>query len=183
MASSTRAPFAAILFMGLFMGFAALSGCAHNPRTVWSPGERTLCAGRICYRVGALGTGWQLVHEEGTEIGFFNKRISAVIQGNATCRDDAEAAPLASLTDHLLIGYTDRVVSKTETVAVDGREALHSVYRAKLDGVPLVLDLYVLKRNGCIFDLSYVAPPDRYEDGGVDFGDFVAGFADARKVL
>ena len=164
-------------------GVAASGGCAHSPRTVWTPGDRMLCAGRVCYRVGPLGTGWQMVHEEGAEIGFYNRRIAGIIQGNATCRDDAETAPLASLTDHLLIGYTERHPTRTETVAVDGREALHSIVKAKLDGVPLILDLYVLKRNGCIFDLSYVAPPDTYEDGGGDFGEFVAGFADARKAL
>ena len=80
-----------------------------------------------------------------------------MIQGNATCRDDADPAPLGSLTAHLLIGYTDRRTRSTEHVAVDGREALRSVIDARLDGVPVVLDLYVLKRNGCVFDLSLAA--------------------------
>jgi hypothetical protein len=42
----------------------------------------------------------------------------------------------------------------------------------------VVLDLYVLKRDGCVFDLTYAAPSARYPAGLADFGCFVAGFAD-----
>ncbi len=63
---------------------------------------------------------------------------------------------------------------------LDRREALHTHLDAKLDGVPMTLDLYVMKRNGCIFDLSYAAPPDAFARGYGDFQRFVDGFADTR---
>src|SRR5581483_12506640 len=139
-----------------------------------------LCQKGNCYRVGELGAGWQEVHKEGAAVGFFNEKLGAVVQANATCRDDAEAAPLAALTRQLLIGYTEREQKDQQTIPLAGREALRTRVDAKLDGVPVALDLIVLRRNGCIYDLTYVAPPDRFEEGRPEFQRFVAGFADER---
>jgi hypothetical protein len=116
-------------------------------------------------------------------VGFFSPTLGAVIHANGTCRDDAEASSLETLTRQLFIGYTDRQPIDSRTVTIDGRDALHSVLTARLDGVPVVLDLYVLKRNGCIFDLGYVAPPEQHARGEADFARFVAGFADERKFM
>ena len=123
------------------------------------------------------------MHQEGTAVGFFSDSVGGVIEANATCRDDADAAPLRALTRQLLIGYTDRNVESQDKVSLDEREALHTRVDAKLDGVPMTLDLYVMKRNGCIFDLSYAAPPDAFARGAADFQRFVDGFADVRDVM
>lgn len=158
----------------------ALFGCAH---THYDASQDKLCYRAVCYRFGSLGAEWQAlqVKSDGAAIGFFNPRLGAIIASNATCRTDAEAAPLASLTRQLLIGYTDRQQRLSESVMLDGRGALHTVVEARLDGVPMVLDLYVLRRDGCVFDLSLAAPPDRYAEGRAEFARFVGGFADARK--
>ena len=150
-----------------------ISGCAHAE---WRAAEHRLCAGETCYQVGALAAGWHVVHQEGGEVGFFNDSAGAIIQSNASCRDDADAAPLSTLTNHLLIGYTDRRVRSQERVELDRREALRTVLDVRLDGVPMVLDLYVLIRNGCIFDLSLAAPPSAYATALGDFQRFVSGF-------
>jgi hypothetical protein len=160
---------------------AAVAGCAHAPKGRFDAATRKACAGDVCYATGALPPAWRLVHQEGAAIGFYNDRVGGVIEANATCRDDADAAPLPALTRQLLIGYTERTIEKQETVPLAEREALHTRVRAKLDGVPMLLDLYVLKRNGCIFDLSYAAPPAEQARGAQDFAQFVAGFTDARQ--
>jgi hypothetical protein len=46
----------------------------------------------------------------------------------------------------------------------------------KLDGVPVEMDLVVLKKDGCTFDLTYTAAPDRFEDRREDFRRFVREF-------
>ena len=150
-------------------------GCAETPQS------KSLCAGRECYRVGDLGTDWRAIASRGGQIGYFNSLVGGVIQGNVTCRDDAADVSLGNLTDHLLIGYTERRVRSTALLPFARREALRTVVEAKLDGVPLVLDLYVMKRNGCIFDLSFAAPPDGYEHGLPDFRRFVDGFLDTTR--
>jgi hypothetical protein len=161
---------------------ATAAGCAHPPRgRIEAAGAADrICAGETCYRVGALGGDWRLVHQKGAAVGFFSQAVGGIIEANATCREDADAAPLPALTRQLLIGYTERHIASQATVPLDAREALRTRVDAKLDGVPMSLDLYVLKRNGCIFDLSYAAPPEAFARGSGDFQRFVDGFADAR---
>jgi hypothetical protein len=160
---------------------SAVAGCAHAPKGRFDPAASKVCAGDVCYKTGALPSGWRLVHQQGASVGFYSDAVGGVIEANATCRDDAEAAPLTTLTRQLLIGYTERKIDKQETVPLAEREALRTRVDAKLDGVPMALDLYVLKRNGCIFDLSYAAPPASFERGTADFATFVGGFTDARR--
>ena len=160
-----------------------VAGCAHTPRGhIEAHGAHDrVCAGDVCYRIGALDEGWRLVHQKGTSVGFYSDAVGGVIEANATCRDDADAAPLRALTRQLLIGYTERHIEEQQTVPLDEREALRTRVTAKLDGVPMTLELYVMKRNGCIFDLSYAAPPDAFVRGAGDFQRFVDGFADVRE--
>ena len=179
---SAHALAAIAVLLAVALAAVALAGCAHAPRGRFDAAADQVCAGKVCYRVGALGPGWRLVHQEGAAVGFFSDVVGGVIEANASCRDDADAAPLPSLTRQLLIGYTDRHVVAQRTLPLDAREALRTRVEARLDGVPVVLDLYVLKRNGCIFDLSYAAPPGDFARGVADFARFVDGFADARAV-
>jgi hypothetical protein len=155
--------------LGLLLMLSA--GCAYQPA-----GARAICSGRDCYEVGPLGPAWKSVMREDGMAGDFNAANGGIILSNASCRDDAEAAPLVSLTAHLLVGYTERHERYSGIVALASREALRSVIDAKLDGVPVVLDLYVFKRNGCVFDLSYAAPTAGYDAGLADFQRFVEGF-------
>ncbi len=85
-------------------------------------------------------------------------------------------APLPVAANTLLIGFTDRRTLAEERVSLSGREALHRRVRAKLDGVPLALDLYVVKKDDCLYDLVDLAPPDSAPRGAADFDRLVAGF-------
>jgi hypothetical protein len=162
--------------------FLVVAGCfgPHVPHGHYDADARRVCAGDVCYRFGQL-PGWRVVRQKGPEIAFFDDRTKAVAQANATCRDDAEAASLEVLMRHLILGYTDVQERKSENVWLDGREALHQIVDARLDGVPIRLDLYVLKRNGCIFDLTLAAPPDQYDAVASNFTRFVSGFAQEKR--
>ena len=150
---------------------ALSTGCAYRPAS-----KTAICTGVDCYEVGPLGPGWQSIPQEGGGAGFFNAANGSVILSFASCRDDAEATPLSSLTAHMLVGYSESRERSAVLVPFAHREALRSVIDAKLDGVPVVLDLYVFKSNGCIYDLSFVARPAMYDAGLADFRRFVEGF-------
>ena len=160
----------------------SVAACIRCPRgtsirsPIASAPARSAIAWARCRRAGAS------VHLESAAIGFYSADVGGVIEANASCRDDAEAAPLEALTRLLLIGYTERNDRLADRrCRSTQREALRTQLDAKLDGVPMTLDLLVMKRNGCIFDLSYAAPPDRFARGSTDFAQFVDGFADTRS--
>ncbi len=69
--------------------------------------------------------------------------------------------PLTALTHHLFLHFTDRELASQKTVELDGREALRSELTARLDGVPKHFVIYVLKKDGCVYDFMHIAPPRR----------------------
>ena len=143
-------------------------------------GARTTEAGGVyhashtSYRLGALGPGWQ-PHDSDADLAFYDRELDAMIMVNSECPMKHDA-PLSVAANTLLIGFTERQTLRDERVTLSGREALHRRVRAKLDGVPLDLDLFVLKKDECLYDLVYLAPPDSAGRGIVDFGRLVAGF-------
>lgn len=158
--------------------FALFSGaCGGASATV----EDGLVRGQQArYEIGALGEAWQRVTIAQNDLAWHHPGVGAVVQVNATC-DPFQDVPLAALTNHLLIGFTDRTHRSSDRVSLDGREALRSHVVARLDGVERELLLYVLKKDECTYDFALVAPPgERFRRAAPDFERFVAGFRSRR---
>jgi hypothetical protein len=132
--------------------------------------------GRTSFRTGPLSSTWERIDLDGPLLAFHDTKTGGTIDVYGRCGQDGDDVPLSALTKHLLIGFTEREVQDEKTVPMDGREALHTVVSAKLDGSPVTLSLYVIKKDGCVFDLVYVARPARYADGVAAFEEFVSGF-------
>ncbi len=107
------------------------------------------------YRVGVLDRSWRRLAVEHGDLAFQRPR-DGVISVNATC-EDYDDVPTSVLVNQLLFGTTERVFAVDEEVTLDGRGARHAVLDLELDGVPVRAEIYVLARNGCLFDLAYVS--------------------------
>ena len=129
------------------------------------------------YRIGRPGEGWQALDVEGqNDLAWSHADLAAVIQVNASCDPDLDI-PLPVLTNHLLIGFTEREIRSEERVPLDAREALRTHVVAKLDGVPREMVLTVLKKNGCVYDFALVAPPgSRFERARQAYEAMIGGF-------
>jgi len=110
-------------------------------------------------------------------LAYRNDRKQASILVHGRCEVDSDDVPLVALKNHLFLQFTDREVHKEEVVPFDDREALHTELTAKLDGVPMRYDVWVLKKNGCVYDLLYTAPPAHFGAGHATFQRMVEGFA------
>ena len=64
---------------------------------------------------------------------------------------------------------------------MDGREAMHTVMRAKLDGVPKTFDAYVLKKDGCVYDFVDISAPAELAANRAAFETFVGGISHAER--
>lgn len=129
----------------------------------------------VAFHVGEVPSDWRRVNVDDSALGFRDGRGSSILV-SGRCDLKADDVPLVALTNQLIIGTTDREVVKEEVIPFDRREARHTILRAKLDGVPLVWDLYVMKKNGCVYDMVYVAPPDRFDEGSAAFEKFATQF-------
>jgi hypothetical protein len=160
-----------------------LAACSSGPRYVRDDGALAVRGPETHYRVGALPTQWHAVQVAGeNDVAFAHDGLDAVVQANARCDDADMDVPLESLTQHLLIGFTERQISEERTVPMDDREARITHVVAKLDGVPREMELVVIKKDGCVYDLALIAPHDhRFGTARSDFQAFVRSFhADPR---
>jgi hypothetical protein len=131
----------------------------------------------VAFRVGPTPPRWQRLTVSHAELAFRDPDNEATAAVNSRCGTDGDDVPLAALTQHLFMRFTARRIESEEVVPFDGREALHSVVEAKLDGVPFKFDVWVMKKDGCVYDLYYMAPPNRFDRGVPEFARFVKGFA------
>ena len=157
-----------------FLALLVLSGLATGCRHGELRGNVYSKSG-VRYLIGQLPTNWQPASLKDNDLAWTARDTGHWIALNSTC-DSYQDAPLSVLTQHLLMGFTERQLIEQETVPLDGREALRSHYQAKLDGVPTELLLAVMKKNGCIYDFTYVSPAGRFAEKLADFEQFLRGF-------
>jgi hypothetical protein len=131
--------------------------------------------GDLAFRVGEAPASWRPIQVEHATLAWRDESHRASILLDGRCHEKDGDAPLQALTAHLVMGTTDRAIASQETVPFDGREAMKTRLRAKLDGVPMDYDLVVLKKDGCVYDFVYVSEPGA-ADGAADFERFVGTF-------
>ncbi len=129
------------------------------------------------YRIGTLSGEWQRLRvDDQNDLAWRSERLGSIVQVNATC-DPGSDVPLTALTNHLLLGFTDRDTREQTIVPMDGREALRTHVIASLDGVPREILFYVLKKDDCVYDLTLLTPVGpSFERALVEFEPFVQGF-------
>jgi hypothetical protein len=149
------------------LAFGVLAACAHAD----SFEAGVLRKGELTVRIGPVPPEWRRVRIVGADLAYRDPSREGSVLFDVRCGRSADA-PLPVLTEHLIMGTTDRDFVEQTTIPFDRREALHTLMRAKLDGVPMQYDIYVMKKDLCVFDLVYVAPPERFTVGAPDFERF-----------
>lgn len=131
--------------------------------------------GALRFRTGPVPASWRSIESDGTLLAFRDDQAGATVAVNGRCGVDGDDVPLASLTQHLFLQFTERELQSQEELTLDGRAALRTELTGKLDGVPKQFLVYVLKKDGCVYDFWRIGEP-----GAGDFAafeGFVRGFA------
>lgn len=128
------------------------------------------------YQVGALSQDWKKSREKTPGIVFKHSKYSAKIATEALCGAAFEDVSLPALTKNLLTGLEDVQKLKQEEWSLSQRKALYSKVRASLDGVPVALNIVVIKKDQCQFDFLSTAPLEAEQEIASDFVSFVRGF-------
>jgi hypothetical protein len=133
-------------------------------------------SGKIAFQLPDPPPGWRRVEVEDASLAFRDDEHAASVLLNARCLSADDRTPLVALTNHLLIGATERQYVSQAPEPFDGREALHTKLTAKWDGVPMAIDMYVLSKDGCVYDFVYLGDPSGFDRGAAAFEGFVRGF-------
>lgn len=132
--------------------------------------------GPVAFAIAPVPAGWSRLDVSDATLAYRDAANGASILINGRCRSADQRTPLVALTNQLLIGTTEREYIEQNAEPFDGREALHTIVRAKWDGVPMKADVFVLSKDGCTYDFVYVGAPDRFDAGTPAFEGFVRGF-------
>jgi hypothetical protein len=154
------------------VAFCLLTGCA---RSAWD--GRTYANDNVRFQTGPVAPGWRSIEPGYALLAFQDAARDLVISVNGRCGKDSDDVPLGSLTQHLFLYFTERRILKQETLMLDGREALRTELSAKLDGVPRRFVVYVLKKDGCVYDFVLIAAPSVLPRPIQEFDQFVSGFS------
>ena len=130
----------------------------------------------LSFRLGEVPPSWVRLDVKNVRLAFRDESAESTVLVNGRCGKDSDDVPLQALTQHLFMMFTERETIEQKVVPLDGREAMHTVLRAKLDGVPKMFDAYVLKKNGCVYDFVVISSPPRFEANRPAFQNFVSGF-------
>jgi hypothetical protein len=107
---------------------------------------------KVEYKLGEPGKGWHEMRLEQANGAWHDDALDASILVNSHCAGVADS-PLEGLTSDLMMGMTDRNIESQKTIPFSGRDAMETVATAKLDGVERKLEMFVLKKDGCVYDI------------------------------
>jgi len=163
------------LMVGLSFVAAGLAACGGG-KSRGSFDGNVYRNGPIAFKLPDPPASWRRVEVDDASLAFRDEEHGASVLLNARCLSADDRTPLVALTNHLLIGATEREYLSQATEPFDGREALHTKLKAKWDGVPMHIDVYVLSKDGCVYDFVYLGSPNGFEHGAPAFESFVRGF-------
>ena len=121
----------------------------------------------VVFRVGSLPSAWRRVQIGDGKLAFHHGDGGAILV-NGTCEPGNDVS-LDLLTSQMLMGVRDRREISRAPLTLDGRLAQRLRIDGTLDGVAIALDLVVLKKDGCVFDLALAASPRVFEARRRDF--------------
>ena len=128
------------------------------------------------YSFGMPPKDWRPAKEKGAQVLWTHKSMPAVIHLDAQCEMHGDSS-LESFTDHLRIDFREWQVLSKEHFTLADRDAVRTVVLAEIDGVVKTqMELVVFKKNGCLFDLQYIAAPDVFDRGRAAFQQVIADF-------
>jgi hypothetical protein len=131
----------------------------------------------VSFQIGPRPSSWRAIEVDGALLSFRDDRGGATVAVNGRCGVDGDDVPLRALTHHLFLNFTDREVVSQGERQLDGREALRTELVAELDGVPRRFIVYVMKKDGCVYDFVWIGSEQQRDPRVAEFERFVAGFS------
>lgn len=162
-------PRLALIVLGLGL---ALAGCAgrrivegvyHSPHG---------------YRITLPGATWALADGGSAEVELVDRATGAAMVAHASCEAGLSGRSLPVLLRYPLFGLRERTMLEEGEVSLNGRRAAHALVEGRMRGAEdrVKVELYVMKHEGCVYDLLYAAPPERFDEGRAAFQRFVETF-------
>ena len=104
-----------------------------------------------------------------------NKKTGSTLSYLSQCKDNADPS-LESLRDTTLRGLDSVEILKDEKMSYNGREAVKTQVKGKLDGVSVLVRLLIFKKNFCRYTISMVGVESHVDSDVQIFETFLGKF-------
>ena len=114
---------------------------------------------------------------ESYDAAYQSKKTSSIISINSACKtvgNYKEETTLLKLSQQLLLGMSDIVFRNEEEKSIDGFPALQTTVQGNLGTERMMIRTLVFIRNNCVFDLMYIARPEKFQENEKDFSSFIS---------
>lgn len=169
----------ALLVAGL-AGLLVFANCVFGPNRYYGVmsyrGNRVFIRHDRWYYVGKLPEGWKGLKTRVRSASWYNEDLRSTISTSVLCQASVGDGPLKSVAAEVAGAVERREVSDEREFMLDGRGALRETVKGMVDGVPVEMDVVVVKKNYCAFDFIAVGPPEMIPDVRPVFEDFFNGF-------
>jgi hypothetical protein len=143
-------------------------------------------------RSSSAQSGAEPTYDDTGDVAFEHRSTGAIISVDSVCHEYRDAS-LDELTHYLLLGLKTEGPVVTQPAEVDGVNALDSSVQASMNRrtpssgtptkagrpegeTPVRVRAVVLRKNGCTFDLMYIASPEHFTEQLPTFERFLKGF-------
>jgi hypothetical protein len=122
------------------------------------------------------------IPEQGSvsDTAFQSNQTAAIISLNSACKQYESKQPqqsLKKLSSELFLGITDVTFLEEKELVIQGVPALETTIRGQLSGEDTQLRAVVLQKQNCVYDLMYIARPEKFEKNLRDFSRFVSSLS------
>ena len=128
------------------------------------------------YAVGKLPEGWETLKTKVRAAAWYNPDYRATISTDVLCESSTGDRPLSVVAGDVAAAIEDREVTDSEKFMLDERGALRERVSGSVDGVPVEMDVVVVKKNNCSFDMIAIASPEDMPAVKPIFDEFISGF-------
>lgn len=132
------------------------------------------------YVVGEPGQGWGAVDPGGADRAWYNEGLGATIYTDSNCGTRFTGARTEDLATELAAGLHNSSLVFEETLGLDGRNGVLRTVTGTLDGIAVQVAFAVVNKDRCTYDLLYIAPPGRFDEGWPAYQAVLDGFETRR---
>jgi hypothetical protein len=132
--------------------------------------------GKGKFTLGSLPPSWKGPHIIRKQLVYDNDPIDGTILSDALCGPKFLDAPLPRLAKDLFEQMGNEKMGRIKEFMLDGRAAVRLQGVGSIDGVLIQMDVVVMKKDFCVYDFVYFAPPKTFAKGISDFEGYFNGF-------
>jgi hypothetical protein len=124
------------------------------------------------YKINAPSGEWQRLNRDDIDAAFWNQKIKSGMAIAVDCSADIRGEH-GAITKRLFIGIKNRRITESSEIILNKKKAVTATAKGAVDNKDIMMKVYTVLDDGCVYDLAYWTFNDDLEEGLPDFEAFV----------